>query len=301
MYLQFYPFLCFNNKDIDFIKSKYYYERYIQSGTFLLNEKNFLKTKNYYFKDDGASRNVFVVSPIIFLYINALVINISQNFQINNKYKDIFYTGDLINNDIFYKNSYSKFQCKLKEMSTKYKHFIKTDISNFYESININYLMSDLYKIETFNGMQKDMNLDFLKELLLYCGGGKLPAIENSAAISFIASIIYYEEVENKFISYLVQHNKIEDFRIIRYSDDSYIFINTSDDIMQTNLYNNILDKYNSILYEKNLTINKNKSTFDISNNINEYLKINLYDNEINKETNKLQENNITLEPFLKN
>lgn len=70
---------------------------------------------------------------------------------------------------------------------------------------------------------------------------------------------------------------------------------------MQTNLYNNILDKYNSILYEKNLTINKNKSTFDISNNINEYLKINLYDNEINKETNKLQENNITLEPFLKN
>ena len=63
-----------------------------------------------------------------------------------------------------------------------------------------------------------------IKELLLYCGNGDYPIIENSMASSYMATVVYLDEIDTELHEFIQTSVKdIIDFRIIRYVDDMYI------------------------------------------------------------------------------
>ncbi len=63
------------------------------------------------------------------------------------------------------------------------------------------------------------------KELLLYTGGGRFPLIENSMASSYLATVVYLDEIDQRLEQYVSKLDGINDVKFVRYVDDLYILI----------------------------------------------------------------------------
>ena len=71
--------------------------------------------------------------------------------------------------------------------------------------------------------------LKIYKEFLQYCGKGRFPLVENSIASSYLATVVYLNDSDNRLVDYLTNNLNIADFKIVRYVDDLYIFSNEFD------------------------------------------------------------------------
>lgn len=103
-----------------------------------------------------------------------------------------------------YKQDYDYFYKTINTHVEECQYFIKTDITNFFTNINIDILIDKIDKrCNNAETVFTPTQLKMLKELLTYCGAGRFPIIENSVATSFLATIVYLDEIDERIYQFI--------------------------------------------------------------------------------------------------
>ena len=285
-YLQWFPFSKLSDEDKTELAGEEFYKHYIETGGFVLFTEVMRHSENFIQKSDGGFRHSALVSPILYLVIQAIGKEISIRYVSQRpKEIDVYYAGNYEYYRPKYKQDYDNFYKAINASKEKYQYFIKTDVSNFYDNININTLIDRISQISNLNKPTiTQTQLLLIKELLLYCGNGYYPLIENSIASSYMATVIYLDEVDCELYEFIkIKVNDITDFQMIRYVDDLYILFSSKKSIDQlTTTYNMIRNSYSSILKKHGLALNTMKCTLNIISEINAELKKSQYDEFVN-------------------
>lgn len=256
-YLQLYPI---TEEILEKIKEENYFNKYIKTGAFLWDDINWIKCENPSMNADGTLRRRDLISPlfyIIYIYIGNKINRLYKNKR--NTDVEVYYAGNFDKNRYHYKNEYNDFCKKTIKLSKNYKYYIKTDIKNFFSSINIDLLF--YYISSNINDTKLNISLEelnFMEEFIKFIGDGKLPQIEEGITSSYLATKIYLEEIDNNLYTYLKENESIKEFKIIRYVDDLYIFLDTN--MNKEKIYEQIINFINDVIYEYSITININKT-----------------------------------------
>ena len=287
-YLQWFPFSKLSNEDKAEIAGEDFFNKYIKTGGFVFFPEVMRHSENFIQKSDGSFRNAVLVSPILYLVLQAIGKEISTRYQPERPADvEVYYAGNYELSRPRYKQDYDDFFKAINASAEQYQYFIKTDITSFFGNISVNELMDRINDIcnETTQTVSQTQLL-LLKELLLYCGDGYYPLIENSIASSYMATIIYLDAVDCELHEFI--ETKVEDissFQMIRYVDDLYILFSSRKSLGQlTPVYNTVRNAYSSILKKHGLAINTSKFALKETTEINEELKKSLYDEYVNGE-----------------
>lgn len=291
MYLQWYPFTRLSSREKETLVSKSFFNDYIKFGLFLYYSENWLITNNYIMKGDGNFRNASLVSPMMYLVALTIGKSISKAYQSKRQPSiDVFYAGNYDENRLYYKKDYDVFFKTINVLSQSYKYFIKTDIKDFFPNIDMNKLFDIINQRFAETGVQiNQKDLLVYKELLLCLGQGEFPLIENCAASSYLATVVYLEIPDAKLYSFITDKElHITGFTMVRYVDDLYILFNSDlSENMITPMVNRIVNAYSSELKKLNLSLNRGKTSWKLTADINEELKKSLYDEQFDgKECN---------------
>lgn len=292
-YLQWFPFTKISSNDQITIASENFYNRYIKSGAFVLFPAAMHRSENFIQKSDGSFRDSSLLSPVLYLILQAVgkEVSIAYSPQRGNQI-EVFYAGNYDEMRPNYKQDYDDFFKAINTHIDESQYFIKTDLSSFFSSINVDLLISRIDSICNKYGVCfSQTQLFILKELLLYCGGGRFPLVENSIASSFLATIVYLDEIDSRLVSFIDTHISVFDnYKIIRYVDDMYILITTNHtEAVIHDAYNRIRNEYSSILKEYGLALNTKKCCIKQSFEINDELKKSLYDEFFHGEKHKIE------------
>lgn len=191
-----------------------------------------------------------------------------------------YYAGNIQELDFNYKKSYERYYADINESSQRYRYYYKFDVTNFFDSLDINILFDHINRKSTIIDSRTAL---IYKRLLQSIGSGKYPTIEKSSSLSFLATYVYLDLFDSKLEGFLGDLHEIEDFQIIRYVDDLFIFFNTSEDLLNevvSVMKNFVIHNYREI----NLNLNEQKSNYGFSNNISEELSAALYDHYVNEQ-----------------
>lgn len=292
-YLQSYPFSKVFLKEKNLIISKSFYEKYIKSGNFIFYKSIMNVSDNFMQRSDGSFRDCTLVSPIMFLVLQSIGKEIHDKYiMVRQKEISVYYAGNYDKNRAFYKKDYDEFYKQLNLESEAFEYFIKTDISNFFSNININILIEQIDKIcncENVSISQTDLIL--YREFLKYIGRDKFPTIEVSVALSYLATIVYLDEIDKRLYQFINDIISLRHFKIIRYVDDCYILFSSEEPNDNVHgIYNEIINNYSSILKEYGMTINAKKCCIKKVANLNEELKNSFYDDFVNEETKNIED-----------
>ena len=267
-YMQLYPFYKFNN--LSNISSEAFFDSYVKNGAIFAKYDNFDKIDNYCRKSDGSYRKRFLLTPIMYIYYIAIGLHISKKYnQKRNKEIYVKYGGEFENGNLHYRNSYSQFVRYVNDASLEYNYYYKLDISDYFNKIDINLLTKLLSSSFQFN--QKEQMV--FKEFMKWCGEGSFPQTECGVTSSYLATIVYFDIIDNRLFNLLSKDETIKKFKICRYVDDLYILINIDGRINSDKIENKISSIYENLIYEYNLTINRKKSNFNKIENIFSDLK----------------------------
>lgn len=267
-YLQLYPFYKYNN--LKYISSFDFYKKYVSSNAIFANYDNFDRIDNYCRKSDGSYRKRYLIPPIMYIYYISIGLYFSKKY--NQKRNDdiyIEYGADYIKGDLHYRNSYNNFVNYISNNYINYNYYYKLDISDFFNKIDIDLLtklLSDSFK---FN--QKEQKT--FKEFIKWCGNGNFPQTECGVTSSYLATIVYFDIIDNRLYNLLKKEKNIKHFKICRYVDDLYILLDIDGRLNTSNIENRISSIYENLIYNYNLSINRHKSNFDKSENIFSDLK----------------------------
>ncbi len=253
-YFQLYPIkFCSNYKTIT---TKEFFQNNILNGRFLTEEINYNICENYEIKKDGNFRNKVLISPILYLYYTALVMEISKKYkQKRNENISVRYAGNYDNGELHYRNQYYEFVNELQEQSNKYNTYIKLDIKDFFEKIDIN-KMTVLLKNSISINEKEQMQF---KELISFIGNKKFPQIDAGIASSYLATIVYLDIIDNKYYKQIKNILNTEEFKMIRYVDDLYVFFN-SEDLQINKIENRLTYEYTNLIHEYSLNVNMDKT-----------------------------------------
>lgn len=292
--LQWFPFSIISAEEKKEIASEEFYNKNIRNFSFLLYPQTIHQSENFMQKSDGSFRDSSLISPILYLILQALGKEI-YNVYTSKRTKNItvYYAGNYKFLRPKYKQDYDDFFKDLNSSIEKYQYFIKTDITSFFPNINVDKLINMIDKVcnkkeQNFSQTQ----LQLIKEFLLFCGSGRFPLIENSIASSYLSTVIYLDEVDFKLGKYLDKYESIiSSYKIVRYVDDMYILISSDKQISYLKeAYNEIRNQYSSILKEYGLALNTKKCCLRASKDINIELKKSLYDEYFNGEKSNIED-----------
>lgn len=293
-YLQWFPFSKLSNADKETIKSKDFYEKYIDSASFVLFPFIMHQSENFLQKGDGSFRDSSLVSPILYLMLQAVGKEIYEQYVTHRPLNiSAYYAGNYEFMRPKYKQDYDNFFKELNTCIDEYQYFIKTDVTNFYANINVDKLIAQIDAVcNSENIVFTQTQLHLFKELLKYCGNGRFPLIENSVASSFLSTIVYLDEVDTKLHKYITESISVfSSFCIVRYVDDMYILISSDKPIGYLHdAYNEIRNEYSSILKEYGLALNTKKCCLKETKEINQELKKSLYDEYFNGQKHNIEE-----------
>lgn len=293
-YLQWFPFTKLSNADKETIKSKDFYEKYIDSASFVLFPFVMHQSENFLQKGDGSFRDSSLVSPILYLMLQTVGKEIYEQYVTHRPINiSAYYAGNYEFMRPKYKQDYDNFFKELNSCIDEYQYFIKTDVTSFYANINVDKLIAQIDAVcNSENIVFTQTQLHLFKELLKYCGNGRFPLIENSVASSFLSTIVYLDEVDTKLHKYITESISIfSSFRIVRYVDDMYILISSNKPIGYLHdAYNEIRNEYSSILKEYGLALNTKKCCLKETKEINHELKKSLYDEYFNGQKHNIEE-----------
>ena len=285
-YLQWFPFSKISDYDKNEIRSEGFFEKYIATGGIVFFPEIMLCSENYIQKGDGSFRNSALISPLLYLVVQSVGMEISKKYSSTRPIDiGVYYAGNLENRRAKYKKDYDDFFKDINASAEGYQYYIKTDITNFFNSINVNVLME---RIDSICNCGEDTipqaQLLLYKELLLYCGDGVFPLIENSIASSYLATVVYLDQIDCKLYDFLrLRVPGIAGFRMIRYVDDLYILFSSDRDTKGLNqIYNAVINEYSSLLKNYGLAINTSKCAWKQTKQINDDLKKSLYDEYVN-------------------
>ena len=294
-YLQWFPFGKLSCSEKNCISGEDFYNKYIKTASFMFFPPAMHQSENYLQKGDGSFRDSSLLSPILFLFFQ------SVGFEIHNHYSPIrppeisvYYAGNYKHLRSKYKQDYDDFFKELNSSIDEYQYFIKTDITNFFANISIDKLVAQIDKICNSEGVVafSQTQLYLFKELLIYCGNGRFPLIENSVASSFLATVVYLDPIDKALHEYISANVAVfSSFRMVRYVDDMYILISSDKPIEYLHkAYNEIRNEYSSILKDFGLALNAKKCCLKKSKEINAELKKSLYDECFNGKKHNIEE-----------
>ncbi|MDW3978087.1 AbiA family abortive infection protein [Staphylococcus saprophyticus] len=279
-YIQWYPFSKLTENSKNIISSEEFFLNFIKNGAIFKEYNTFNFPSHYSQKTSASFRNMSLVSPFVYLYIEAMGYHINQKYTRKSKDVRCYYSGDLNENQFSYKNSYDKFFADINSLSNVYDNFYKFDISNFFDAIDMNLLFKLINEREEILDTRSSL---IYKRLLQQIGGNKFPTVENSASLSYLATYIYLDKVDYELETVLRNEDQIESFQIIRYVDDLYIFFNSMENelnIVSSGIKNAVIDAYRQV----KLNLNENKTKLGKSNEVNDTLNAALYNHYVNKE-----------------
>lgn len=291
-YLQWYPLSKVSADSQEYLKSEEFYNTYISSGAFVMCPSIMHRTENFMQKGDGSFRDSSLVSMFLFLILQCIGKEIHGKYVSNrSNYFQVYYAGNYEKMRPRYKQDYDEFYKVLNSSIEEYNYFIKTDITNFFSNINIDKLLNQIDKICNQGSMKiTQTELLLYKELLLYAGGGKFPLIENSLASSYLAAVVYLDEIDCRLEQYFSKLNNLNSVKFVRYVDDLYILISTDlDEVEMHKVYNSVRNEYSSILKDSNLSLNTKKCCWKPTYKINDELKKSLYDEFFNGEKSSIE------------
>lgn len=290
--LQWFPFSRLSDEEKANISGRDFFDKYIQTGGFVLFPEVMRHSENYIQKGDGSFRNAVLLSPILYLVLQSIGKEISLRYDSERpECIGVYYAGNYEKSRPSYKKDYDDFFKAVNAGKEHYQYYIKTDVTDFFVNINVNVLMDRInYVCNKDQQTISQTQLFILKELLSYCGNGYYPLIENSMASSYMATEVYFDQIDCELYDFL--NNKVPDiydFQMIRYVDDLYILFSSEkclDDLTQT--YNTIKGSYSSILKKYGLSLNVRKCSLNEIGNINEDIKRSLYDEYVNGIENEI-------------
>ena len=283
-YLQLYPLSKITENGWNKLQSQDFYDKYVSNGSFVNFPYVMFHTSHYMQKDDGSFRDAELLSPILFLILQALGKELSDLYTDERPYNDsVYYAGNFDDGSFFYKSEYDKFYKELNESIDSYQYYIKTDISSFFSNINVNRLIQKLEnKINADETLVSPVQLNAIKELLAYCGAGGFPLVESSVTSSFLATKVYLEQIDIELTDFIEKRIAcVDSVRLVRYVDDLYILLHSPDQYTFSDIHEasiEIRNKYSSLLKEEGLALNTKKYSFRETNEICEDLKKSLYD-----------------------
>lgn len=291
MYLQDYPFTKITFQDKEIIESKEFYKQYISTGAILFNNSVLFRTNNFITKNSGGFRNSQLLSPFLFLIQQAISIEIQKRYQVrrkNNVNLIAFYSGNFEFRRILYKNEYKEFTKWNNYYAESYPYFIKTDLSDYFANIDLNKLINLVNKRcdKKFMPLQQKTIVDIFR----YCGNGKYPLVQNSVSSSFLATIVYLDDIDVELGKFIDKLSDVEDYKLIRYVDDLYIWLKPKNNSNLNYAYNEIRSDYSSLLHKQGLTLNTNKTGLYRSKEISDQLKKTIYDDVINAQESAIDE-----------
>lgn len=294
VYLQWFPFCKLSEEDRNEIAGFSFFNKYIKTGGFVFFPSVMSCTDNYIQKSDGSFRDSSLVSPLLYLVIQSLGKTIYDYYIPKRTMEiDAYYAGSFQHSRARYTKDYDDFYKAVNAWSENHSYFIKTDITSFYGNIKVDRLVDQIDSVcnaKVINFSQTQLML--FKELLLYCGNGRFPLVENSVALSFLATIIYLDTIDCRLHSFISDKiTDIESFKMIRYVDDLYILFSSEkklDELSKT--YNAIRNEYSSILKENGLALNAQKCCIKETVDLDEELKKSLYEDFVHGEDNNIPE-----------
>ena len=206
MYLQLYPFTRITSVDKTIISSKDFYNNFIKSGAILHNNSVLKRSSNFILKNNGGFRDAQLLSPIMFLMLQAIGVEICKRYSPQRKSDEniaAFYAGNFSDRKSLYKSQYQEFSKWNNYYAEEYPYFIKTDLSDYFSNIKFDKLLELINNnIQTkfkFTPIQQKTIIDILD----YCGEGKFPLVQNSTASSFLATIVYLDTIDLKLGSFI--------------------------------------------------------------------------------------------------
>lgn len=291
MYLQDYPFTQITPQDKEVIESEEFYEQYISTGAILFNDSVLFCTQNFITKNSGSFRDSQLLSPFMFLLQQVIGIEIQKRYQENRKNNlnlIAYYSGNLESHKILYKNEYKEFTKWNNYYAEDHPFFIKTDLSDYFANINLNRLMELVNKKcnKGFTPLQQKTIVDVFR----YCGNGKFPLVQNSVSSSFLATIVYLDDIDIELGKFIDGLPDIEDYKLVRYVDDLYIWLKPKNNCNLNYAYNEIRSDYSSLLHKQGLTLNTSKTGLHRCEEISDQLKKTIYDDVINAQENAIDE-----------
>ncbi|MGO4929517.1 AbiA family abortive infection protein [Fundicoccus sp. Sow4_F4] len=280
-YLQWYPFT--RKASMTRLLEREYFDEFIDKGYFLLDENLMRVQRNYMQRSNGQYRQSQLISPIMYLLLQAICVNISDNVESQrNEAIKVYYSGNLHSLNPLYQEEYSNFYKEVILTEDIHDYFIKLDISNYFPNINIDKLFS---KIEKKSSGFDQIELLMYKEFIKYIGNGNFPVIQNSMGTSYLATDIYLEEIDNTIFDYLSHINLISRFKMIRYVDDLYIlFDSKADGISMANIFEEFQKFVNTLFHANELNLNSEKIKYGDSSRISEVLSTPYYEEIVNGE-----------------
>lgn len=292
MYLQLYPFTRITSVDKTIISSKDFYNNFIKSGAILHNNSVLKRSSNFILKNNGGFRDAQLLSPIMFLMLQAIGVEICKRYSPQRKSDEniaAFYAGNFSDHKSLYKSQYQEFSKWNNYYAEEYPYFIKTDLSDYFSNIKFDKLLELINNnIQTkfkFTPIQQKTIIDILD----YCGDGKFPLVQNSTASSFLATIVYLDTIDLKLGSFIKKLPNIEDYKLIRYVDDLYIWLKPKTKSNLNQEYNDIRAEYSSILNNYGLTLNTKKTGLYTASDIDEKLKWSIYNDVVNEQGNAVE------------
>lgn len=287
-HFQTYPFAKMTDDEKSTILSEAFFTHYVKSCAFLAVETSFVRTVDT--KKNGSLRETTIIPPITFLVLIALGGHLYKN-QITTTHSESFhkrfayYAGNYAKKDFTYKKSYEEFTLTVKE--TGYPFFLKTDLTNFYPSINMNLLATRILKLCP---EETPKSLMFYQQMLEFLGNGKFPTIPDNTGLSYIATGLFLREFDNEIIEKLeLQQPVISRFELIRYVDDLYILFDCKeeDKARCEELLNQIIQ---DAAFSSQLTINTSKQRVATTKELDKELSVNLYEYFVKEENLKLSD-----------
>lgn len=293
-YLQWFPFRRLSASDKETISGEEFYNSYIKTASFIFFSPAMHQSENYLQKGDGSFRDSSLIAPVLFLFLQ------SMGLEVHNLYSTIrpsdisvYYAGNYEHLRPKYKQDYDDFFKELNSSIDEYQYFIKTDITNFFANISVDKLIAQVDKICNAGAVVfSQTQLQLFKELLIYCGNGRFPLIENSVGSSFLATVVYLDAIDKALHEYISTNMKaFSSFHMVRYVDDMYILISTDKPVGYLHeAYNEIRNEYSSILKKFGLALNAKKCCLKESREINQELKKSLYDEYFNGKRHDIEE-----------
>lgn len=266
-YMQLFPF---KDNDIFLMENEEYYNKYIRTGCFVMNEENYIIANNYSMKVNGVFRKRYVISPMFYIYYICLGYYVdSKIIRKNINYIDVFYGGDFDSDDLNYVNQYKKFMNDVTNTSYQYEKYIKVDLQNFYSSIDFRILQRQLKNHTTLT----DTEIYIISNFLRLIGNNQFPQTEVGITSSLISTKIYLVDFDEKLVEFLSSLNFIDGFKCIRYVDDLFIFFNP---LNRNDMYilNTIINYINTILFDYKINLNNSKTKIRDSMHIFEDVKM---------------------------
>ena len=292
--LQWFPFTKLTYSDEERMASEEFFNQYIKTGTFLLFPNTLYQSENFLQKSDGSFRNASLISPVLYLILQSIGKTIHKCYtSVRSSSISVYYAGNYAFDRPHYKQDYDDFFKELNASVDEYQYFIKTDITNFFANINIDILIAQIDRIcNSPNVVFSQTQLHLFKSLLSYCGNGRFPLIENSMASSFLATVVYMDQIHELLSQYISQHiPQFLSFRMVRYVDDMYIlFSSTESEYNIHKAYNEIRNQYSSLLKDYGLSLNTKKCYICETKEINQELNKSLYDEFFNGQRHNIEE-----------